>query len=221
MRMALTTLSALVVAAGVAVAPPVGAEPANTCPPTCNRIPAAAWVAPPAIPLDSSYDWPQLAGLAVTARTPRFRFEEICATPADPADPRNYAIAERAVVTNPAGQWQLQAQVVHWSGETWRGGQLAEELFAAAASQLRACQATNGETSPSLIVDQPNRLAAVISGPVILHQYLLADPVNSTITELALWSQSPPQDPWPLITDTGVLDALAAPLCTAYLGSCP
>ncbi len=218
MRMA---LAVLVAAAGIAVAPPVSAEPANTCPPACNRIPNAAWIAPPAIPLDSTYDWPQLAGLAVTVRTPRFRFEELCAMPADPADPRNYAIAERSLVTNPAGRWQLQAQVLHWSGETWRGGQLAEDAFAAAVSELRACQATNTETSPSLIVDQPNRMAAVISGPVILHQYLLADPVNSTITELALWSEAPVRDRWPLITDTVVLDSLAAPLCTAYIGSCP
>ena len=65
-----------------------------------------------------------------------------------------------------------------------------------------------------MIVDEPDRMAAVISGPVILHQYLLADPVNSTITELALWSDAPPQTPWPVITDTAVLDALAAPLCT-------
>ncbi len=218
MRMA---LAVLVAAAGVAVAPPVGAEPANTCPPTCNRIPETAWVSPSAIPMDTTYDWPQLAGLAVTVRTPRFRFEDLCAIAENPEDPRNYAIAERVVVTNPAGQWQLQAQVLHWSGETWRGGQLAQDGFTAAVSALRSCQVTNPDASPSLIVEQPNRMAAVISGPVILHQYLLADPVNSTITELALWSDAPPQDRWPLITDTGVLDALAAPLCTAYIGSCP
>ena len=218
MRIALT----VVLAAGcLALSPPVAAEPASTCPPACNRIPETAWVSPSAIPLDAVYDWPQLAGLAVTSRAARFHFEELCASPATPADPRDYAIAERSVVSNPAGQWQLQAQVVHWRGETWRGGQLALDAFTAAVSALRACQATNAESSPSLIVDEPDRMAAVISGPVILHQYLVADPVNSTITELALWSEAPPQDPWPMITDTAVLDALAAPLCTAYIGSCP
>ena len=125
------------------------------------------------------------------------------------------------MVSNPAGEWQLQALVLHWRGETWWGGQLAQDAFTAAVSALLACQATNAEASPSLIVEQPDRMAAVISGPVILHQYLVADPVNSTVTELALWSEAPPQDPWPLITDTIVLDALAAPLCTAYIGSCP
>jgi hypothetical protein len=56
---------------------------------------------------------------------------------------------------------------------------------------------------------------------VILHQYLLADPVNSTVTELALWSQSPPRTPWPAVIDATVFDSLGAPLCVAYIGSCP
>ena len=55
---------------------------------------------------------------------------------------------------------------------------------------------------------------------MILHEYLLADPVNSTVTELALWSESPSQTPWPMVNDTAVLDALGAPLCTAYIDSC-
>jgi hypothetical protein len=37
---------------------------------------------------------------------------------------------------------------------------------------------------------------------------------------LALWSDAPAQTPWPSVTDTAVLDALSAPLCTAYIGSC-
>ena len=109
-----------------------------------------------------------------------------------PQDPRCYAVAERAVVVNPEGQWQLQAQVLHWRGETWRGGQLAEDVFNTAVAALRACQRTNPAASPSLTIDEPDRMAAVVSGPVILHQYLVANPANSTITELALWSTAPP-----------------------------
>jgi hypothetical protein len=218
MRMALT---AVVLAAGIGVAAPVSAEPAATCPPACNRIPATAWIGPSAIPLDSVYSWPELAGLAVTARSPRFRFEELCATPVPATDPRRYAFAERAEVTHPSGQWQLHAQVMHWPGETWRGGELAQQTLTAAAAALKNCQAGNPGASASLVVDEPDRIAAAISGPVVVHQYLLADPVNSTVTELALWSQAPVQTPWPALTDTAVLDALAAPLCTAYVGSCP
>ena len=207
-------------ASGLVVAPPVSAEPTYVCPPACNRIPGAAWIDPAAVPLDARYAWQPLAGLAVTSAAPRFRFEELCGNPAAAADPRGYSVAEHVVITNPAGQWQLQAQILHWRGETWRGGQLALDAVAGAAAALRACQQTNPAASPSLTLDEPDRLAAVISGPVIVHQYLLADPVSSTVTELALWSTAPPATPYPTISDTAVLEALAAPLCSAYLGSC-
>lgn len=226
MRIALTvalaaSVAAVSVAAGVlVVAPPASAEPTYVCPPACSRIPDAAWISPADIPLAAHYSWQPLAGLAVTSAAPRFRFEELCGSPAAPADPRGYSVAEHVVITNPVGQWQLQAQILHWRGETWRGGQLALDVVAGAAAALRACQQTNPVASPSLTLDEPDRLAAVISGPVILHQYLLADPVSSTVTELALWSSAPPAIPYPILSDAAVLDALGAPLCSAYLGSC-
>lgn len=222
MRMVLTTVAvAACVGSGLVASPPAGAEPAGSCPPACNRIPASAWIAPTAIPLNSVYAWPQLAGLAVTARAPRFKFEEVCGTPSVKADTRTFAVAERSQVSNPVGQWQLQAQVVHWPGETWRGGQLAQGAVTAAVAALKECQATNPAASASLVVEEPDSLVAAISGPVVLHEYLFADTVNSTVTELSLWSEGPAQVPWPAVTDSAVLDALAAPLCTAYLDSCP
>ena len=226
MRIALTvapaaSVAAVLVAAGVlVVAPPASAEPTYVCPPACSRIPGAAWINPADIPLAAHYSWQPLAGLAVTSAAPRFRFEELCGSPAAPADPRGYSVAEHVVITNPVGQWQLQAQILHWRGETWRGGQLALDVVSGAAAALRACQQTNPVASPSLTLDEPDRLAAVISGPVILHQYLLADPVSSTVTELALWSSAPPAIPYPTLSDTAVLDSLGTPLCSAYLGSC-
>jgi len=96
MRIALT---AVVMASSLAAAAPAAAEPANTCPPACNRIPEAAWIAPSAIPLNSTYSWPRLAGLAVTARSPRFAFEELCGTPVAASDPRSYVVAERSEVS--------------------------------------------------------------------------------------------------------------------------
>ena len=131
------------------------------------------------------------ARVAVTAVAPRFRFEELCASPPVLLDPRSWAVAERALVVNPEGQWQLQAQVLHWRGETWRGGQLAQEVFDTAAGALRSCQRTNVTASPSVTTDEPDRMAAVIGGPVILHQYLVANPGNSTITELAMVDGAP------------------------------
>jgi hypothetical protein len=54
-----------------------------------------------------------------------------------------------------------------------------------------------------------------------MHTYLVAHPQNSTISELTLWSSGSPQVPGLLIPDAQVLDALTAPVCAAYIGSCP
>ena len=65
-------------------------------------------------------------------------------------------------------------------------------------------------------------MAAVISdaaGPA-LHEYLLVDPRSGTISELALWSTRRQAGRWPAVADTDVLDAMAAPLCVAYIDSC-
>jgi hypothetical protein len=213
----------LLVSAGVVNAPQAGARP-ETCPPTCDQIPATAWPDGADLPLDTVYHWPLLAGLAVPAPAPRFRFEELCGTPQLAGDPRGYAVAEKALVTQPAGQWQLQAQVVHWRGDTGAGGQSAQSVFNAATVGLRLCQLTAPQFNVSLTTDRPDRMAAVFSGPVVMHQYLLSHPQSSTVTELVWWAVpavgAPPEVPWPAVTDAQVFDAMVQPLCEAYLASC-
>ncbi|MEZ0363120.1 ATPase [Mycobacterium sp. pUA109] len=216
-------MATLLIVGGFATAPvsgaPAHAEP-QTCPTLCDQIPNSAWIDPAAVPLNAVYHWPAPAGAAAAVTgTPRFRFEQLCASAPVPQDPRDYVVASRAVLDKPEGQWQLQAQVLHWRGETWRTGQLAASVFNAARTALRGCQRGAPEQSPSLTTDEPNRLAAVISGPVVMHTYLAAQQ-SSTISELTLWSSAPPQVPWPVIDDAQVLDALVKPLCTAYLDSC-
>lgn len=199
------------------------ADPA-TCPPSCDRIPAAAWPSAAALPLADIYRWPGLAGLAVTAPSPRFRFEELCDSPSVDKDPRDYAVASRAFVDGGPGQWQLQVQVVHWRGETWRGGQLALQVLRSARDALRSCQATAPQSSPSITSEAPDQLAAVISGPEVLHQFLVVHPQSSTISEVSMWAPSglvlPPVPSWPVIADAAVFDAMTTPLCAAYLGAC-
>jgi hypothetical protein len=220
-------VAAMLAACGLAIAPaavvPAHAMPAD-CPPNCDRIPASAWIDPAQIPLYSTYRWPGLAGVAVTTTNPRFRFEEACAAPPVPDDPRGYAVSARATVPQPDGQWQLQVQVMHWRGETWRGGQLAAAVFDKAVGALRGCQSTSPLTSPSLTTDAPDRMAAVVSGVLpgqaVLHQYVLVDPRNSTIVEVALLAKTPPRVNWPPVADPQIFDAMAAPLCTAYIDSC-
>ena len=221
-------LATMLVAGGLVVALvvvlPAYAEP-ETCPPVCDQIPDTAWIQQRAVPLKSVYNWPALAGLAVqvtgAAPGPRFRFEDLCGTPPAPQDARASAVAARATVVHPEGQWQLQAQVLHWRGDTARGGAIAASVFSTAVAALRGCQLGSPQQSPSITTDQPNRMAAVISGPVIMHTYLVAHVASSTISELTLWSSAPPQVPWPSMADDPVLDSMTAPLCDAYIASCP
>ena len=181
---------------------------------------AVAWQA--AVPLYPVYHWPALAGLAVRSPQPRFTFEEVCASPPLIGDARDYAVAWQAAVPNPPGQWQLRAQILHWRGDTAHFGPVATETLDLARSRLRDCQLTAPRASPSITTNDPLRLAAVISipGQRVVHQYLLAHPSSSTVVELALWSTLTPLVPWPATADAQVFDAMAAPLCDAYLGSC-
>lgn len=223
LRVMLATMAfagSLVVAFIVVV--PARADP-QTCPPVCDQIPGTAWIQGRSVPLDSVYRWPAPAGAAapVLGATPRFRFEQVCATPPFPQDSRDAAVAARVTITHPAGQWQLQALIVHWRGDTARGGAVAGAVFGTAVTALRACQLGAPAQSPSITDDEPTRMAAVISGPVILHTYLVAHVASSTISGLSLWSSGSPQVPWPVISDAAVLDAMTAPLCEAYIASCP
>jgi len=123
-------------------------------------------------------------------------------------------------VDQPPGQWQLRAEVVHWRGVTGRDGSAVTSVFDIAAGAVRGCQLGAAAESPSVTVDEPNRLSAVVSGPTMLHTYLVAQPENSTISELTLWASDPVQLPWPIISDAQVLDAMSSSMCAAYLGSC-
>jgi hypothetical protein len=216
-------LTAVLVACGLALAPgpQVRAVP-GVCPPICDAIPDSAWIVSTDVPLYPEYHWPGLAGLAVTAPSPRFAFEDVCSGPPPVGDAREYVVGARATVTNPDGQWQLRAQILHWRGDTGHSGPIASATLEQARASLRACQVTAPLTSPSITTDDPQRIAAVISvaGRQVMHQYLLAHPSSSTVVELALWSTLPPQVPWSGDADAVVLDAMAAPLCNTYLGSC-
>ena len=187
------------------------------CPPFCDAIPDSAWIAPTSIPLYPVYRWPGLAGLAVTAPSPRFGFEAMCRSPLVADDPRAYAVAARSVVLHEEGQWNLLVQVIHWRGDTATGGQTAVSTLETARSRLQDCQ-----SSPSITTSDGLRIAAVISdgGRQVMHDYLLVHPDSSTVVELAMWSAVPPHVDWPATADAQVLDAMAAPLCSAYIGSC-
>ena len=216
-------LAAALAIGGLAVAPgwPAPAVP-GVCPPICDGIPDSAWMPATSIPLYSVYKWPGLAGLAVTAPAPRFEFEQLCNSPPVAGDARDYAVAARASAPNPDGHWQARAQVIHWRGDTATGGPTALATLETARVRLQNCQLTAPLTSPSITTSDVRGVGAVISvlGQRVVHEYLLADPDSSTIVELAMWASLPPQVDWPAVPDAEIFDAMAAPLCSAYLGSC-
>jgi hypothetical protein len=215
-------LALAVASCGLVIAGSSASAVPGVCPPICDSIPDTAWIAPTAVPLFPVYHWPGLAGLAVRASAPRFTFEEVCGSPPLIGDARDYAVASQATVAHPAGQWQLRAQIIHWRGDTAHFGPTATRSLELARTRLRDCQVTAPLASPSITTSEPFRLAAVISvaGQRVVHQYLLAHSSSSTVVELAMWSTLPPLVPWPAVPDAQILDAMAAPLCEAYLGSC-
>lgn len=192
------------------------------CPPICDAVPDSAWIESSSLPLFPVYHWPSLPGVAVTAARPRFELDAWCAVPAAVGDPRDYSVAARAVVPNPAGQWNLRVQVMHWRGDTVTGGRLALETLEKARIALANCHLTAPQVSPSITTSDAQRFAAVVSDPGsrAMHAYLLADPGNSTLVEVVLWTTLPAQVEWPAVSDAQVFDAMAGPLCAAYLGSC-
>ncbi|CAN5707965.1 hypothetical protein BH10ACT9_BH10ACT9_53850 [soil metagenome] len=214
-------LAGFLVSCSLLVAPPGHAYP-DSCPPTCDQIPATAWPASWTLPLYPSSHWPTLAGLARPAPQPRFLFEQLCGTQRVAADPRLYAVASTPGVAPPPGQWQLRAQILHWRGETWQGGQWTMSVFDEARAALQSCRSE--VVQPSITTDEPDRLAAELTGPVTIHQYLVAHPQSSTLSELVFWVEpgpdGRPEVPWPAPPDAQVLEAMTTPLCGAYLSSC-
>ena len=147
-------------------------------------IPDSAWIAPtadpavPGVPLAGA--WPDWRSRRRRPRGSGSR--RLCATPPVLDDPRDYAVAARRRSCSPAGQWQLQVQVVHWRGDTCaRRPNGARPCSRRPVAALRDCQSTAPLTSPSITTDEPDRLAAVISvrrAIRCMHQYLLADPAQ-------------------------------------------
>jgi hypothetical protein len=208
--------------AGLTVGPGAARAAPGLCPPMCDSIPDAAWPEASSLPMFREYRWPGLAGLAVTAPSPRFEFESWCVTPASARDPRDYVVAGRSQVLNPDGQWNLQVQVLHWRGDVVTGGRTALQVLEQARLALGRCQVAAPTVSPSVTTNEADRLAAVLTdaGSRVMRVYLLADPDNSSIVELAMWSTLPAQVEWRAMPDRQVFETLAAPLCEAYLGSC-
>ena len=189
------------------------AEP-ETCPRQCDRSPGGL-DGPVGIPLNPAYAWPVLARSGGDRPSRRGSgFEEECGSP--PVPDRGVRGGERA-------RWSagravaLQAQIVHWRGETWRGGELAHAVFGSAVAALRSCQDT-ARSPRSLTTAEPDRIAAVISGPVDGAPLSAGRPrtaAPSASSSSPRRRGAPPPQPWPAVPDAQVLDGCR---CTAARG---
>ena len=147
----------------------------------------------------------------MTAVAPRFlRGNSAPATGA--AGPARSWVAERALVVNPEGQWQPQAQVLHWAWWTWRGGQLAQEVFGTPRPGRRGLVNPDQRDGLALGDDslKPDRMAAVIGGPVILRS-TVANPGKQRHRAGDVVDGAPAGQPGRGSMITAVLDAMGAP----------
>ena len=90
----------------------------------------------------------------------------------DYGDPRSYVVAERATVSNLPGQWQLQAQVLHWRGD-------ALARWSTGAGDLRRrglprCGPARSPTQPSALAGRRR------TQPVRRRRQRAGDPCTST-----------------------------------------
>ena len=197
----------------------------ETCPPVCDQIPDTAWIQQRAVPLNSTYNWPAPAGLAVQVTGTRRRASgsrSCVRAAAVPQDPRDSAVAARVTVVHPDGQWQLQAQILHWRGDTARGGATAASVFSNArrgAARLPAGVAAavavdhQRRTEPDGRGHQRTGHHAYLPGRARGEQHdQRADAlvVGSAAGALAVDGRRPRC--WTRMT---------APLCEAYIASCP
>ena len=131
-------------------------------------------------------------------------FEALCAGPAVAGDPRDYAVAARAVVRQPAGSVEpAGAGAALARRHRDRRARRRWRRSRPPGCALRDCQAHRAAGSPRR--SPPATRSRLGRGDQrrgrrrSCTQYLLADPTSSTVVELAMWSTLPPLVAWPAV----------------------
>jgi hypothetical protein len=191
--------------------------------PSNSAVPPAAWIDANAVPLDDSEHWPDLASVAQPFTDGAFEIQSLCQVAPD-TRLTAAAVSARARVDRGTNAWSLQQQIAHHAGDRWRMGQLAWALFQDLAKTVTNCEAT----APGVHVDittaesrcgfRPpcSQIAATIDVPVnqvSVHVYLST--VDTTVTELSLWSTQVPTRPWSAPPDAEIFAVMNRRLCNA------
>lgn len=185
-----------------------------------STLPTQVWVDANVIPLNSTEQWPSVAGSAHSPMT-KFWVDDFCASP----NPVQFKVADSgvALIGRGEGNWSVQQTIMHYPGDPYRMGQSASADFMSLTESLSGCGSGKAEVTtkqtrcPTDSSGICEVMAAELTGGsknVTAHVYLAQ--AGSAITELVVWSTGTAAHPWVSTGDMQVLMAMTPQLCSAW-----
>ena len=195
-----------------------------------TAIPAAAWVAPSAIPLYAKYHWPSPASAAKTAKSPTFSAVQDCQLTLSSADQAELgafpaAQADLSPTTGASGgqdDWAAQETILATNDTSSGDVQGIYGLYTDLVADLGKCANTMSGAKVSVAVNQGSEYAATITVPtstgstLTWHEYLAAP--YGYLVELSVYvapySGDQPSASWDGSSASTVLSALQSGPCS-------
>jgi hypothetical protein len=192
-------------------------------------IPAAAWIAPSAIPLYAAYHWPSPSGAAKSAKAPELSAVQNCRLTLSSADQSELgafpaAQADLSPTTGASGgqdDWAAQETVLATNDTSSGDIQGIYTLYTDLVADLGKCANTAAGAKVSVAVTQGPEYAATITIPtstgstLAWHEYLAAP--YGYLVELSVYvapySGDKPSAPWDGSSASTVLKALQSGPC--------
>ena len=193
-------------------------------------IPAAAWIAPSAIPLYAAYRWPAPSGAAESAKAPELSAVQDCRLALSSADRSELgafpaAQADLSPTTGASGgqdDWAAQETILATNDTSSGDIQGIYNLYTDLVADLGKCSNTASGAKVSVAVDQGSGYAATIAIPtstgstLTWHEYLAAP--YGYLVELSVYvapySGDKPSASWDGSSASTVLSALQSGPCS-------
>lgn len=198
--------------------------------PVSTAIPAAAWIAPSAIPLYAKYHWPAPASVAKAAKAPTLSAVQDCQATLSSADQAELgafpaAQAELSPTSGGTGgqdDWAAEETVLATNDTSSGDIQGIYNLYTDLVAGLGKCASTASGAKVSVAVNQGPEYAATITVPtstgstLTWHEYLAAP--YGFLIELAVYvapySGDKPGTAWDGSSASSVLSALQSGPCS-------
>ena len=195
-----------------------------------TAIPAAAWIAPSAIPLYAAYHWPSPSGAAKSAKSPELSAVQDCQLTLSSADQAELgafpaAQADLSPTTGASGgrdDWSAQETILATNDTSSGDIQGIYGLYTDLVADLGKCANTASGAKVSVAVNQGSEYAATITIPtstgstLTWHEYLAA-PYGYLIelsVYVAPYSGDQPSASWDNSSASTVLGALQSGPCS-------